>query len=119
MTDPCKNTSRVSPEGRSLGQRIVSITEPWVKHLAATGEPDERCKSCAFRADTVPNGCLQTQMDVFKAVVERVPFLCHQHDRKGDVCHGWFATQVGIRASEKVKGPMPVTKAPWEFSPAD
>lgn len=119
MTNPTKDHARVSPEGRAIGEQMVRLTEPWVQHLAAEGEPDERCKSCAFRADTVPNGCLQTQMDVFKAVVERVPFLCHQHDRHGAICHGWFASQVAITASEKAKGPMPVTACPWEFSPPD
>lgn len=119
MRDPTKDHRRVSPEGRAMGEQIVRLTEPWVAKLAADGEPDERCKSCAFRAGTVPNGCIQTQMDVLKAVVEKVPFLCHQHDRGGDICHGWFAAQVAIRENEKIKGPLPVTKAPWEFSPAD
>lgn len=114
-----KNRNRVSPEGRALGEQIARLTEPWVQRLAAQGEPDERCKSCAFRAGTVPNGCLQTQMDVLKAVIEHTPFLCHQHNRKGMPCHGWFAAQVAIRANEKTKGPMPVTTCPWEFSPPD
>lgn len=97
MSDPTKDHGRVSPEGRSMGMQIARMTEPWIAELARNGEPDERCKSCAFRAGTVPNGCLQTQMDVLKAVVERVPFLCHQHDRGRMPCHGWFATQVAIR----------------------
>lgn len=119
MSDPTKHHGRVSPEGRAMGAQIVRITEPWIAELVRNGEPDERCKSCAFRNGTVPNGCLQTQMDVFKAVVERVPFLCHQHDRKRMPCHGWFASQVAIRQAEAVKGPMPVAKVPWDFSPSD
>lgn len=117
--NPTKDHSRVSPEGRALGERLVRITEPWIKHLADEGEPDERCRSCAFTAGTVPNGCIQTQMDALKAVVEKIPFNCHQADRKGHVCHGWFAAMVATRHAEKVKGPAPVMSCPWEFSPAD
>lgn len=102
-----------------MGVKMVRLTEPWIVKLARNGEPDERCKSCAFRLGTVPNGCLQTQLDVFKAVIERVPFLCHQHDRGRMPCHGWFAAQVAIRQAEAVKGPMPLEKAPWDFSPPD
>lgn len=119
MSEPTKDHARVSPEGRAMGQQMVRLAEPWIGALARTGEPDERCKSCAFRAGTVPNGCLQTQMDVLKAVIERTPFLCHQQDRKGLPCHGWFAAQVAIHHNEKTKGPMPVKTCPWEFSPAD
>ena len=110
---------RVSPEGQAMGAQLARLTEPWIKRLAAQGEPDERCKSCAFTPGTVPNGCLQTQMDALKAVVEKVPFLCHQHGRKGMPCHGWFAAQVGMRVAEKKKGPAPVVACPWEFSPPD
>lgn len=110
---------RVSPEGQAMGRQLARLTYPWIERLAAQGQPDERCKSCAFTPGTVPNGCLQTQMDALKAVVERVPFLCHQYDRKGMTCHGWFASQVAMRATEKKKGPAPVTACPWEFSPPD
>ena len=116
---PTKDHSRVTPDGKALGEQMVRLTEPWIAHLAAEGEPDERCKSCAFRAGTVPNGCLQTQADVLKAVVEKVPFLCHQHDRKGQACHGWFAAMVAMRHAELVKGPAPISSCPWEFSPPD
>lgn len=102
-----------------MGAQLARLTEPWIKRLAAQGEADARCKSCAFTPGTVPNGCLQTQLDALKAVVENVPFLCHQHDRKGSPCHGWFAAQVGMRAAEKRKGPFQHAKVPWEFSPPD
>lgn len=119
MTDPTKDHSRVCPQGRAMGDNIVRITQPWIKHLEASGEPDARCKSCAFRAGTVPNGCLQTQMDVLKAVIEKVPFSCHQHDRQGQICHGWFAARVAIRHAEEAKGPIPIASCPWDFSPED
>ena len=111
---------RVSTEGRALGEQLARLTDKAAATLAAEGEPDERCKSCAFRHGTVPNGCLQTQMDAMKAVVEDVPFLCHQHDRKGMPCHGWFAARVAIDRAERARGiPLGVTKCPWEFSPPD
>lgn len=111
---------RVSPEGRELGAQIVRMTEPMVRRLAQQGEPDERCRSCAFRAGTVPNGCFQTQMDVLKAVVERTPFACHQGDRRGHLCHGWYAAQVVLAVQERTSGQkLPITKCPWDFSPPD
>lgn len=109
---------RVTPEGRAAGEQLVRLTEPAIGRLACVGEPDERCKSCAFRLGTVPNGCLQTQLDALKAVVEDVPFLCHQADRKGWPCHGWFAARVAIKEVETIRGPLGMT-CPWEFSPPD
>ena len=123
MTDPTKDHKRVSPEGRVLGARMASLADRAVARLAAEaeGQDDERCKSCAFTIGTVPNGCLQTQMDVMKAVVEGIPFNCHQADRKGWPCHGWYALRAVIGATEKVKGKLvdQVGPCPWEFSPPD
>lgn len=115
-----KQRNRVTPQGLALGEQMVRLTTPAIEALAAEGEPDERCKSCAFRAGTIPNGCPQTQLDALKAVVEGVPFLCHQHDKKGDVCHGWFAARVAIRRASEARGvPLGVTHCPWPFSPPD
>lgn len=111
--------SRVSPEGRALGEQMARLTDKAAATLAAEGEPDERCKSCAFRRGTVPNGCLQTQMDAMKAVIEGVPFLCHQHDRKGTPCHGWFAARVALKRADKARGVPFAAKCQWEFSPPD
>lgn len=121
MKDPTKDHKRVSPEGRVLGARMASLYDRALAVLAAEGESDERCKSCAFTHGTVPNGCLQTQMDVMKAVVEGIPFNCHQADRKGWPCHGWYALRAVIGATEKVKGKLvdQVGPCPWEFSPPD
>ena len=103
-----------------MGEQMVRLTEPAILRMKLQGEPDERCKSCAFRAGTVPNGCMQTQMDVLKAVVEDVPFLCHQHDRKGWPCHGWFAARVAIHEAERRTGrKLPAIECPWPFSPPD
>jgi hypothetical protein len=99
---------------------MAHIADMGVQLLAADGEPDERCKSCAFTPGTVPNGCLQTQQDALKAVVEGVPFLCHQANRKGEICWGFYGARVALRrASERSGQPLPVTACPWEFSPPD
>lgn len=120
MTDPTRDHSRVSPEGRAMGAQLARLADRSCAALAQQGEADDRCKSCAFRAGTVPNGCLQTQMDALKAVVENVPFHCHQHDRKGSVCHGWFAAQVAITHAERMRGQRrPAITIPWDFSPPD
>lgn len=120
MTDPTRDHSRVSPEGRAMGAQLSRLADRSCAALAQQGEVDERCKSCAFRVDTVPNGCLQTQMDALKAVVENVPFLCHQNDRTGSVCHGWFAAEVAIVRAEQARGQRrPAITVPWDFSPPD
>lgn len=114
-----KDRNRVTPEGKAMGEQMVRLAEPMIRHLANSGETDDRCPSCAFRLGTVPNGCLQTQMDVMKAVVENVPFCCHQHDRKGWPCHGWYAARIAIRDAELRKGEKLEATCPWEFSPPD
>jgi len=45
---------RVSPEGRKIGANMASLANKATALLALQGEPDERCKSCAFTAGTVP-----------------------------------------------------------------
>lgn len=103
---------RVTPAGRAAGENMARLADRAVASLAAEGEPDERCKTCAFRAGTVPNGCAQTQADATKAVIEDVPFTCHQ--KPGWPCHGWFALRVAL------KDKIPIgAKCPWEFSPPD
>lgn len=117
--NPASQRNRVTPEGRALGEQMVRMTAPTIGCLEAEGEEDNRCKSCAFRVGTVPNGCPQTQLDALKAVVEDVPFLCHQADRKGDVCFGWYAARVAINRAEKAGRPKFKVECPWEFSPPD
>ncbi len=120
MTDPTKDHHRVTPQGRALGAQLLQLCEPTVASLAADGIPDERCKSCAFRAGTVPNGCPQTQADAFKAVIEDVAFRCHQADRNLKPCHGWLAARVAILEAEQKRGmPFPIKTCPWEFSAPD
>lgn len=114
-----RTPNRVTPEGRAAGFQLVRLTEPSIAELVREGEPDERCKSCAFRLGTVPNGCLQTQLDALKCVVEDKLFMCHQADRAGRACHGWFAARVAVDRAEIARGGKFTAECPWEFSPPD
>ena len=117
--------NRFSKEGRQLGRLTSAMAErgrailesQGLSGIALPGLRDEMCPSCACRPGTVPNGCLQTQLDLLKTVVEGKPFLCHApHD--GKLCAGW----AGVRAAH-VALPLPaavvaITNA-WEYSPPD
>lgn len=119
--DPTKDHHRVSPEGRQFGEHMARLADKACLVMAREGDEDTRCKSCALRLGTVPNGCLQTQMDVAKAISENVPFMCHQHMRDGQPttgCHGWFAVSVLARRFEEDTG-LTLPPCNWEFSPPD
>lgn len=113
---------RVTPEGKAMGRNMARLADAECATLASQDEPDERCKTCAFRSGTVPNGCVQTQSDAMKAVIESVPFMCHQHqDAKGRhdrICHGWFAVRRIVDRARKAGASLP-DSAPWDFSPPD
>lgn len=108
---------RVCPDGIKIGGITARAAEAGVKLLINHGEPDTRCKTCAFRTGTVPNGCYQTQLDALKATSEGVTFYCH-HAKKGEqkpICHGWYASRVFMRQA----GMDMNIKAPWDFSSND
>jgi hypothetical protein len=44
-----------------------------------------------------------------------IPFLCHQADRKGWPCHGWYA----VRAATPAKVLAALGPCPYDFSPPD
>lgn len=116
---------RVSDEGLALGKLSARMAALGWRRLAAAGlidmnlpgARDAMCASCACRAGTVPNGCLQTQLDFLKTVVEGAPFMCHA-PKDGRMCAGY----IGARA-QHVATPMPpaVTAlvAKWDYSPPD
>lgn len=106
--------ARVTPEGRLLGAKLVEWFEPHIEDLVALGNPDERCKTCAFRLGTIPNGCPQTQMEVLKCVMEQDEFHCHaRHDKTGEpeLCHGWVAAMdlAQRRGDKPIKCAWPAT----------
>lgn len=111
------NTTRIDPVGVKLQAHTLRLfVQPGLDELARAGEPDERCGTCAFRAGTVPGGCLQTQADALKAICEDVPFYCHAHEVNGQfdrICHGWYAARV-LMGDTKIPAPWPwvgITKA--------
>ncbi len=105
---------RVSPEGRVLGEQMARLYDLAEKRLGDRADPDERCKTCAFRAGTVPNGCAQTQLDISKCAADNIPFYCHQH--RGQLCHGWVTVRIGLG---DLLPRMAGTKHDYALSPPD
>jgi len=105
---------RVTPEGRALGESMARLYDIAEKRLGDKADPDERCKTCAFRAGTVPNGCAQTQLDINKCAADGIPFYCHQH--KGQLCHGWVTVRIGLG---DLLPPMAGTEHDYPLSPPD
>ena len=105
---------RVSPEGQLLGKQMVRLYDLAQRRLGEDAEPGERCKSCAFREGTVPNGCAQTQLDISKCAADGIPFYCHQH--KGQLCHGWVIVRMGLG---DLLPPMAGTEHDYPLSPPD
>lgn len=108
--------SRVTPEGRALGEQMAKLYDIAEKRLGDQVDPGERCKTCAFRAGTVPNGCAQTQLDISKCVAEGIPFYCHQH--QGELCHGWSTTYIGLGETLEALGMAEMTRD-TKLSPPD
>lgn len=96
---------------------LARLEEMGLANLKTGALKDSMCKSCACKLGSVPNGCLQTQMDFLKSVVEGKPFLCHA-PKDGKFCTGW----VRVRA-ELVANPLPPQAVAmldkWEYSPPD
>lgn len=117
--------SRVTPQGQAMGKSAALLAEIGRGLLKAMGLEgvkaprlrDDMCKTCACQPGSVPNGCVQTQMDFLKAAAEGTPFLCHS-PKDGRLCAGW----VRVRA-QLVATPLPpqllALLAKHEFSPPD
>lgn len=117
--------ARVTAEGQGIGRSVAKLAErgrallsdKGLSGLGLPGARDDMCASCACRPDTVPNGCLQTQLDFLKSVVEGVPFLCHA-PKDGRMCAGWIAARAAHVARPLPSGLQDAVKQ-WEFSPPD
>lgn len=108
-----------------MGKSNARLAELGRVRLEATGLVDlqlpmlrdDMCKSCACQPGSVPNGCLQTQLDFLKAVVEGTAFRCHAPN-DGRMCAGWVRAR-----AEHVANPMPPAVqaliGQWEFTPPD
>lgn len=84
-----------TPEGRAIGliaAHVVDEAEAKVRE----GMPSlpERCKSCAFRGGSFPNGCIETILDAMGCAISGEPFYCHQRFAADgtplDLCAGWM-----------------------------
>lgn len=88
--------NRPTPMGRALGATLGRLTDVEMA-LQLREFPrmrDDRCKSCAFRTGTLPNGCEETVLDALTCVLTTEPFYCHlnMHDGKPTrICDGWLA----------------------------
>ena len=116
---------RVSPQGQAMGKSAARMAELGRALLAAHGLDSvqapmlraEMCKSCACQPGSVPNGCLQTQLDFLKSVHEGTPFRCHA-PMDGKICAGWTRARAMV-----VDNPLPPQIVEllnkWEYSPPD
>lgn len=82
----------MSEHGKVLGAEFAAVAD-----AAAAAHPEipERCKTCAFRAGTVPNGHATTLADAMHCIIgtECGPFWCHQSlvdDKPTEVCRGYL-----------------------------
>lgn len=117
--------SRVTQQGQAMGKSSARMADLGLVRLESFGLADvegpglrkDMCKSCACRPGTVPNGCLQTQMDFLKSVHEGTPFRCHA-PMDGKMCAGWVRAR-----AEVVENPLPSAVVAildkWEYSPPD
>lgn len=120
MTHP-----RVTPEGQVLGKLSAWLEEAGMHRLQRLGldkfnppkSRAEMCSTCACRPDTVPNGCLQTQLDFLKAVIEGRPFLCHA-PADGSLCKGWMRARAA-HVANPIPAEIQAIAAAWEYSPPD
>lgn len=116
---------RVTPAGKAMGKNAARLADQGRQRLQALGLDsvkapmlrDSMCKTCACRLGTVPNGCLQTQMDFLKAAADGVPFLCHA-PRDGALCLGWMRVRAQLVANPLPPQAMALI-AKWDYSPPD
>lgn len=103
--------NRPSELGRAMGRELARLVENNMERDKERfpNAPDGRCKTCAFRPGTIPNGCEETVMDALKAALQFDRFLCHQtHDENGKpdkICVGWLYACSGSR--ERMEAPWP------------
>jgi hypothetical protein len=117
---------RTCDAGRTLGELSAKMADRGRAWLVAEGlgsvslpmVRDTMCASCACRSGTVPNGCLQTQLDLLKTVVEAKPFLCHS-PKDGRMCAGYIAARVAFVQMGALPPGLLEAIAQWEYSPAD
>lgn len=111
--------NRPTPLGRKAGELFGRLIDKSANELRDKfPDMQERCKSCAYRPGTIPNGCEETIMDAIKCAVELEPFYCHERfDKEGkpiDICQGWVIAISTTDAAKVRERCFP--KAPWPYS---
>jgi hypothetical protein len=106
-----KTASRLAELGKKR------LEEFGLANVKAERIRDGMCKTCACRLGSVPNGCIQTQLDFLKAAAEGTPFLCHS-PKDGKLCAGWIHARAEIAANPLPDAVMALL-AKHEFSPPD
>lgn len=119
-----KKHPRVTDEGIALGLFMSKLAELGRKLLKTKGLEldlpvmrDDMCASCACRAGTIPNGCLQTQFDILKTVIDGKKFLCHA-PLDGRLCTGWVYARAA-HAANPIPQEMQALIEQYEYSPPD
>lgn len=118
-------TPRVTPQGQAMGKNATRLAALGLKRLQDQGLADVRapmlrldmCKTCACQPNTVPNGCLQTQLDFLKAAAEGLPFWCHTPKNKR-MCAGWVRARAELVANPLPPEAMKLIEK-WDYSPPD
>lgn len=125
VTYPTKDHHRVSPTGQHMGRNAARMAALGQTRLKAMGLENHSvpavrsgmCPTCACREGTVPNGCLQTQLDFLKSVTEGKGFYCHS-PKDGRLCAGWIAARAEVVARPLPEAALKLIEK-WEYSPAD
>ena len=99
-----------TPEGIKLGEQMARFADKSevADYIAAHPNARERCKTCAFRKGTLPNGCPATLMDAVKCLIEDHDFNCHENTEQ--ICAGFLHAKIAS-ADVTFQG-----KVPWDFS---
>lgn len=107
------DNKRISDCGLRIGKVTRSFSEKGQQILDTENEEYNLCKTCAFRKDSVPNGCVQTQMDILKALKEKDSFYCHDTRRKHEVCDGFFAALLLLTRHPHIHNKIPEANYPY------
>lgn len=106
-----KNATRLAALGQ---QRLQDLG---LANVQAPALRSEMCKSCACLPGSVPNGCLQTQLDFLKSAAEGLPFRCHAPN-DGRMCAGWLQVRAELAANPLPPQAMALLEK-WDYSPPD
>lgn len=80
--EPCES-------GRALGAEMARLMTPQRERIMAENPGcRDMCHDCAFRAGSIPNGCLATVADALKCTLTSEEFNCHHGTDR--ICAGYL-----------------------------